>query len=1401
MANSPQAVRIFISSPGDVAEERDGARQVVEGLRRLYPGAELQAVLWEELPLPATASFQETIDFLLKKEPIDVAVFILWSRLGSPLGAAVTRADGTPYRSGTEREFDLMLAAFEQSGRKRPVILAYVRDDDAGFTAKLAKAAKLDRSDLIDQQQMLEAFVVEQFHDAEGRNVRAYQTYSEPVGFMQRLRVHLRRALDDLLEVEKFAIWTEDPYRGLEAFDTQHAPIFFGRDEESCEVLQRLRDREKAGCAFVVIVAASGSGKSSLARAGVAANLIHQGGEDGARWHVSSMIPTLRQGNLCDGLVHSLAGTLPDLINSEEAAERIAKGLTENAELTVELMIGPAFANAETPARLLIILDQMEELWTDRNTTDEERDHFLAAVSALAKSGHVSFLATLRSDFYPHAQRSPTFLKLKGERGHFDLLPPDGASIHRMITEPARLTGLSFERNETSGKSLDEVIWEDAASEADALPLLEYTLSELYQQRDQDRRLMTFAAYVELGGVDGAIGKRADEAFGSLPADAQAALNEILPLLVSVDVSGEQSAVRRRATVFDLTSTPARKTLTEQLIADRFLATDREGETPVASLAHEALLRSWDRIVSWINSNREHLRLRARVEQQQQRWEQQDRDNSLLLAEGLPLDEGRELFEQASYLLTDSTKEYIQASTVHQQRIEKRTRRTKSAAGLTLALLVTLFGLVYRRSQGRAAVAALLTADAQSVLDAAEIATAYRFWTEDELQRIAAADAETGEQRRRQRHARLALVPFDSSHVGSLLNDALTIQDTGYVGVIREALLKADVSIEEDCWSRFRNGGLSRKERFRAGVMLAGVVPESDKWTDTDFQLLVDELAAVNSVYQPQFWPLLQGVGDRMLPPLEALFSNRGRTDSEHIAAANAIGFFAEQDAQRLARLLQIASEPQYNVLYEKYREVANEQTRADFAESIQRQPTDDLDERSRIALGKERAASAITLLRQGQRESILDVLRYEDDPEALTQFVHRCRACGVTPSELMDLLEMVDQRRGPLDGERLKIDYHVMYALLLALGEFDWDDLPPTREALVERLGAIYETDPSSGVHSATGWLLRQWNQREAVDRVDQTPIDYDPTGHREWYVDEVRYKSGGTGGSFAQEKQMHFTFIVFQPREFTMGSPTKEPNHVVDETQHQVTLTRPIAVCDRELTWARWMAMEGTVRRDAYIKQFYKYLGDNDPVFGVSWYESVGYCRWLGEQAGVSEEEQCYEDPESLPKDGEDKPTDWPVHLHRVGFRLPTEAEWEFVCRSGTGTAYSFGHDVELLDRYGWFLKNSGDWSPTTAELRPNPRGLFDMYGSLYEWCHDWYNDGELSDETDPVGVETGSNRVYRGGSWHEPAKRCRSSYRNWFAPASRNNSLGFRLATVPPSRVPEAGESASVEDSAGR
>lgn len=1402
MPESAQTLRIFISSPGDVAEERDRAKRVVEGLRRRYPDAILQAVLWEELALPATASFQETIDFLLEKEPIDIAVFILWSRLGSPLGTQILRSDGTAYRSGTEREFDLMLTAFEQSDGKRPLILAYVRDDDAAFKRKLAESPRSELPELFEQQQLAESFITEQFHDAEGRNIRAYQTYEEPIRFSQRLRAHLRGAIDDLVGADASATWTDEPYRGLEAFGIEHAAIFQGRDEETFDLLQRLQDQSRSGCAFVVIIGASGSGKSSLARAGVAAELMEHGFDDELlQWKVSSLIPTLSDQSLFHALVRALGNAVPDFAASDQATNRIAKGFAENASLTVELSIVPVFEQAEKPVRLLLILDQMEELWTDRETTGEDLEAFLAAIEALSRSRYVAVLATLRSDFYPHAQQSPTFLRLKGDRGHYDLLAPNSASLHRLITEPARLAGLHFESSERPGRSLDEVILQDASRNSDALPLLEYTLSELYRQRDETRQLMTFAAYVELGGVEGAIGKRADKVFASLPPEAQAALDEILPLLVSVDVAGEQAAVRRRASMADLTSTSARKILTERLIAERFLNTDREVEKPVASLAHEALLRSWDRIVNWIGRNRDKLRLRAQVEQLQQRWEQQDRDDSLLLSEGLPLDEGRQLIDETPYLLIDSTKDYIAASIAYQERRAKQSRRRRTAVMAMVAALMVVMGVVYSWQQGRAAVETLLRADPQSVLEAADKAAAYRFWTEDELQRIATSDAETRDERRHRRHARLALVAFDSTQVGPLLDDALTTGDTAYVGEIRKTLLKANAAIEEECWLRFRNGGLATSERFRAGVMLAGLAPKSEQWTESEFQLLVDEMAALNSVYQPQFWPLLQGVSDRMLPPLEVLFSNRERPESEELAAANAIAFFAEKDVERLARLLLIASGPQYNILFEKYRDVADEQTRAGFVTILQRQPSDDLDAESRIALGKERAASAITLLRLGERESILDVLRYQDDPEALTQFVHRCRARGVSVAELIKLLEIVDQRRGPLDGDRQKIDESVMYALLLALGEFDWDALPPGRETLAERIGSIYEQDPSSGVHSAAGWLLRRWDQREVVDRVDRTKLPRDPTGHREWYVGRFSYPIVDHDGPSDEQGRFYLTFIVFPPDEFTMGSPDSEPNHQFDETQHQVTLTRPIAVCDRELTWSQWDTFDGPRKRQAYGHQFSKTLGDSDPVFGVEWFDAVTYCRWLSEQAGLSEDEQCYEDPTSLPKDGEGNPTNWPLRLDNAGLRLPTEAEWELICRSGTGTAYSFGHDEELLDRYAWYLKNSGDWSHPTGEQRPNPRGLFDIHGNLSEWCHDGYSEGELSNDINPKGAGTGRSRVRRGGSWYYTAWYCRSSTRDTDEPSSRSSNLGFRLAAVPSSQVPETEDVSSGADSAGR
>jgi formylglycine-generating enzyme required for sulfatase activity len=252
---------------------------------------------------------------------------------------------------------------------------------------------------------------------------------------------------------------------------------------------------------------------------------------------------------------------------------------------------------------------------------------------------------------------------------------------------------------------------------------------------------------------------------------------------------------------------------------------------------------------------------------------------------------------------------------------------------------------------------------------------------------------------------------------------------------------------------------------------------------------------------------------------------------------------------------------------------------------------------------------------------------------------------------------------------------------------------------------------------------------------------------------------------------------------------------------------------VSDRELTWEQIRAFDLTInfnRHDAWEKQFGHTLTAEEPAFGVSWYDAVAYCRWLTESAGMSEDDQAYADPASadralFPAEPDSSaggvPRNWPLNLGKRGFRLPTAAEWEMVCRGGTTTAYSFGNDLQLLGRYGWFVENSAKWSHAVGGLRPSTRGLFDIHGNLYEWCHDCY--GEYGAEPaveDPTGPAEGSLRVRRGGGWISAPAFCRTADRSGYVPTDRAGDLGFRVALVPFSRAIESGKQAASDAGSG-
>jgi formylglycine-generating enzyme required for sulfatase activity len=320
--------------------------------------------------------------------------------------------------------------------------------------------------------------------------------------------------------------------------------------------------------------------------------------------------------------------------------------------------------------------------------------------------------------------------------------------------------------------------------------------------------------------------------------------------------------------------------------------------------------------------------------------------------------------------------------------------------------------------------------------------------------------------------------------------------------------------------------------------------------------------------------------------------------------------------------------------------------------------------------------------------------------------------------------------------------DRSIRQAILLGLGESQPQRLSELcGESMISKIEDWYLHDTDPGIHGAARWILRQWGLDARITELDARlrselparPAAKDKNG---WYVNEV----GQT------------MIVISAPGRFEMGSPNSEQNRTPDETLHTEEITRSFAIASNEVTKDQYLQFFP----DFDIHEKHLYPESDCPIGGVTLGEAAAYCNQLSRQEGIPEDQLCY--VVTAPN----KVRLVPDYVARAGYRLPTEAEWEYTCRAGTRTSWYHGPSLELLTDYGWFRHNSSNRTWPIASLKPNGFGIFDMHGNVYEWCH------------------AHNGTLLRGGSFNSSAQHLRSANRLQYHPALRESLVpGFRVA----------------------
>jgi len=506
---------------------------------------------------------------------------------------------------------------------------------------------------------------------------------------------------------------------------------------------------------------------------------------------------------------------------------------------------------------------------------------------------------------------------------------------------------------------------------------------------------------------------------------------------------------------------------------------------------------------------------------------------------------------------------------------------------------------------------------------------------------------------------------------------------------------------------------------------------------------------------------------DELKNDLWAIVSRSDATREQRLRAACALATFDPDSSQWtdssdfLAGELELAREKPLalQTYWDALRPVPTKLLEA-FEEDVDKRIADTATEDQKEVFAQKQANAAVALLKLDQADKAWLLLKHSPDPRVRSYLIHWISPLGVDPQTLI----------GRLDTEP---EVSIRRALLLALGEFSEQQLPAQqRQPVIDKLLTVYEQEPDPGLHGAAEWLLRQWGAAKQLEAIDaRLPTNeaklQQGNSKRQWYV--------------TTEGQ---TMVILNANTFLMGSPDSEPDRESGETLHRRSIGRKFAISSKEVTKAQFRAFEqanpGIKHND--IERWSK--TDDSPQVLVEWYDAAAYCNWLSEQEGIPQTQWCY-----LPNRVNKYAAGMEVaanYLTRTGYRLPSEAEWEYACRAGSVTSRYYGLTTNLLSKYAWYLENFEKRSWPVGRLKPNDFGLFDMHGNARECCHGRHGsyvvnatEQAVADAPEMESVQNNQRRVLRGGSFNNRMSTVRSANRDSAHPGLCSHYDGFRPA----------------------